>query len=30
VAGSTALVPLPIWTFYILTFPRKIQPIAKA
>jgi ATP-binding cassette subfamily B protein len=27
--AALALVPLPIWTFYILNFSRKIQPIAK-
>ena len=25
-----ALVPLPIWTFYILRFSKKVQPAAKA
>src|SRR6185503_10423098 len=25
-----ALVPLPIWTYYILRFSKKIQPVAKS
>ncbi|HEY1921444.1 MAG TPA: ABC transporter ATP-binding protein [Tepidisphaeraceae bacterium] len=25
-----SLVPLPIWTFYILRFSRKVQPVAKS
>jgi ATP-binding cassette subfamily B protein len=28
--AALALVPLPIWTYYILNFSRKIQPIAKS
>jgi len=28
--AALALIPLPIWTFYILNFSRKIQPIAKS
>ncbi len=29
VAGL-ALIPLPIWTYYILQFSRKVQPVAKS
>jgi ABC-type multidrug transport system fused ATPase/permease subunit len=28
--AALSLVPLPIWTFYILRFSRKIQPVARA
>jgi ABC-type multidrug transport system fused ATPase/permease subunit len=28
--AALSLVPLPIWTYYILRFSRKIQPVAKS
>jgi ATP-binding cassette, subfamily B, multidrug efflux pump len=28
--AALALIPLPIWTYYILRFSRKIQPVAKS
>jgi ATP-binding cassette subfamily B protein len=28
--AALSLVPLPIWTFYILNFSRKIQPVARS
>jgi ATP-binding cassette, subfamily B, multidrug efflux pump len=28
--AALSLIPLPIWTFYILRFSRKVQPVAKS
>ena len=30
IIAALALVPLPVWTYYILRFSRKVQPAAKA